>query len=91
MIDTLRAPGGDDVGPERVPGEVPSHPPNGLELSCPAEAGNLSGIVRQAGGQDKPPRRPSPPGQLQRVVGRHIVQPLGLLGHNIGVLDLYSR
>ena len=28
---------------------------------------------------------------LNVLVGRHIVQPLGLLGNNIGVLDLYSR
>jgi hypothetical protein len=45
-------------------------PPNGLELSCPAEAGKLSITVRQASGRFKHPRRPSPPGQLQRVVRR---------------------
>ena len=45
-------------------------PPNGLELSCPAEAGGLPRIMRRPGGKDKQPRRPSPPGQLQRVVGR---------------------
>ncbi len=28
------------------------------------------------------------PNRLQALVGRHIVQPLGLLGNNIGVLDL---
>jgi len=51
---------------------VPSAlPPNGLELSCPAEAGMLRSIVRLAGGQSKRPRKRRPPGQLQRVVGRH--------------------
>ena len=45
-------------------------PPNGLELSCPAEAGNATRTLRHAGGHDKHPRRPSPPGQLQRVVRR---------------------
>jgi hypothetical protein len=47
------------------------NPHNGLELSCPAEAGSLSRIVRLAGGPGKIHSRPSPPGQLQRVVGRH--------------------
>ena len=46
-------------------------PPNGLELSCPAEAGRTNWIVRQAGGPTKLQSRPSPPGQLQRVVRRH--------------------
>jgi hypothetical protein len=27
----------------------------------------------------------------ERLVTRHIVQPLGFLGNNIGVLDLYSK
>ena len=44
--------------------------PNGLELSCPAEAGNASRTVGHEGGQDKNPRTPRPPGQLQRVVRR---------------------
>jgi len=43
---------------------------NGLELSCPAEAGKLRRTPRHASGQDKHPRRPSAPGQLQRVVTR---------------------
>ena len=43
-------------------------PPNGLELSCPAEAGYASRTLGHGGGQDKPQQRPSPPGQLQRVV-----------------------
>ncbi len=43
-------------------------PPNGLELSCPAEAGNATRTLGQAGWPDKHPRRPCPPGQLQRVV-----------------------
>jgi hypothetical protein len=49
----------------------PSGHPNGLELSCPAEAGNASPTLRHAGRQDKHPGRPSPQGQLageQRVV-----------------------
>jgi hypothetical protein len=29
--------------------------------------------------------------QVQPLVGRHLVQSLGFLGNNIGVLDLYSR
>ncbi len=45
-------------------------PPNGLELSCPAEAGRLSPTLRHAGGPGKLHPRPSPPGQLQRVVRR---------------------
>jgi len=44
--------------------------PNGLELSCPAEAGSATRTLGHVGGPDKPPRRPSPPGQLQRVVSR---------------------
>jgi hypothetical protein len=43
-------------------------PPNGLELSCPAEAGNASRIVRPAGRPGKLQSTPGPPGQLQRVV-----------------------
>ena len=39
--------------------------PNGLELSCPAEAGRISWIVRQAGGPSKLLSRPRPPGQPQ--------------------------
>jgi hypothetical protein len=45
-------------------------PANGLELSCPAEAGNATWTLGQAGGPSKRHSRPSPPGQLQRVVGR---------------------
>ena len=41
---------------------------NGLELSCPAEAGGLIRIVRPDSGLSKWPRSLSPPGQLQRVV-----------------------
>ena len=44
--------------------------PNGLELSCPAEAGGYASTVRLVGGRDKPPRKRRPPGQLQRVVGQ---------------------
>ena len=44
--------------------------PNGLELSCPAEAGTASRTLRAAGRRFKKLSRPSPPGQLQRVVGR---------------------
>ena len=47
--------------------------PNGLELSCPAEAGNAARTLGQAGRQDKLLRRPSPPGQLQRVVRQRLV------------------
>jgi hypothetical protein len=43
-------------------------PANGLELSCPAEAGRHTRIVCLAGGQDKHPRKRRPLGQLQRVV-----------------------
>jgi hypothetical protein len=43
-------------------------PPNGLELSCPAEAGNATRTLGQGGGQDKHHRKRRPPGQLQRVV-----------------------
>ncbi len=53
-------------------------PPNGLELSCPAEAGRLTRIVRPARGQGKQPRKRRPPGQLQRVVGRPRNGPLGV-------------
>src|SRR3990172_6333492 len=42
---------------------------NGLELSCPAEAGKLSPTLRHAGRPSKLQSRPSPPGQLQRGVG----------------------
>ncbi len=52
--------------PERL--ILPAHAPNGLELSCPAEAGNHTWTLGHDGGQGKDPRRPSPPGQLQRVV-----------------------
>ena len=41
---------------------------NGLELSGPAEAGKRSPTLRHAGRPGKPHLRPSPPGQLQRVV-----------------------
>jgi len=47
--------------------------PNGLELSCSAEAGELSPTLRHAGRQSKPHPLPSPPGQLQRVVGRRLM------------------
>jgi hypothetical protein len=40
---------------------------NGLELSCPAEAGRLLPTLRPDGGRDKKQLSPSPPGQLQRV------------------------
>jgi hypothetical protein len=46
---------------------------NGLELGCPAEAGNSLETSGQVGGQDKNHRRPTPPGQLQRVVRRQIL------------------
>jgi hypothetical protein len=53
---------------------------NGLELSCPAEAGNPSPLYVTPAGQasisfgpagrpSKHQLRPRPPGQLQRVVG----------------------
>jgi hypothetical protein len=42
--------------------------PNGLELSCPAEAGRLTWIVRPAGGPGKLQSRPSPPGQSAILV-----------------------
>ena len=42
--------------------------PNGLELSCPAEAGNPSPLYGTPAGQASQHRGPSPPGQLQRVV-----------------------
>jgi len=45
-------------------------PHNGLELSCPAEAGRPRRILRQAGSQGKALRKRRPPGQLQRVVRR---------------------
>ena len=34
-------------------------PPNGLELSCPAEAGRLPMIVAHAGGQGASPLAPA--------------------------------
>jgi len=64
---------GNSSNPTRNYGAVA--PPNGLELSCPAEAGRLSRIVRPAGGPGKQPRKRRPPGQLQRVVRRHQVMP----------------
>ena len=45
-------------------GQAPS---NGLELSCPAEAGSTLPTLRHAAGEQEH-LRPSPPGQLQRVV-----------------------
>ncbi len=45
-----------------------AEPPNGLELSCPAEAGRPTRILRLAGRPGKPPRRPSPPGQSKILV-----------------------
>ena len=36
--------------------------------SCPAEAGRPSRTLRHTGGQDKHPRRPSPPGQPKGLV-----------------------
>jgi len=57
-------------------GNAVQHPgaPNGLEMSCPAEAGEATRTLGQASGQDKPPRRPRPPGQLQQVVGRTVAR-----------------
>jgi hypothetical protein len=46
----------------------PVRAPNGLELSCPAEAGNAARTLGLAGGRFKHPRKRRPPGQLQRVV-----------------------
>ena len=43
-------------------------PPNGLELSCPAEAGGLTRIVRPASGPSKRPRKRRPPGQSKILV-----------------------
>jgi hypothetical protein len=43
--------------------------PNGLELSCPAEAGKPFPTLRHARRPSKPHLPPSLPGQLQRVVG----------------------
>jgi hypothetical protein len=40
--------------------------PNGLELSCPAEASTLPRIVRHAVGPGKLQPGLSPPGQFQR-------------------------
>ena len=65
------------IGPVRGPRICEAKRPNGLELSCPAEAGSspvLYGTMRA----DKHPRRPSPPGQLQRVVMR--TPPSGMHG-----------
>ncbi len=56
--------------------------PNGLELSCPAEAGRLTRIVRPASGQDKRTRKRRPPGQLQRVVRQRQNIPWGELGRD---------
>ena len=50
--------------------------PNGLELCCPAEAGKPSWILRPTRRQSKRPRKPRPPGQLQRVVRRLEETPL---------------
>jgi hypothetical protein len=47
---------------------------NDLDLSCPAEAGRLRPTLCPVGGQDKHPRRRSPPGQLQRVVRRRFLR-----------------
>ena len=44
--------------------------PNGVELSCPAEVGRLTRIMRPASWHRKRHQRPGPPGQLQQVVGR---------------------
>jgi hypothetical protein len=46
------------------------HLGQGHELCCPAERGRPTRIVRRVGGLGKQPGRPSPPGQLQQVVGR---------------------
>jgi hypothetical protein len=43
---------------------------NGLELSRPAVVGRPIGTLRRAGGHDKQQSWPSPPDQLERVVGR---------------------
>ena len=43
-------------------------PANGLELSCPAEAGRTSGILRLAGRRGKLQSRPSPPDQPKVLV-----------------------
>ncbi len=43
-------------------------PPNGLEPSCPADAGSLTRIVRHAGGQDKHSGNPGPSGQSKILV-----------------------
>jgi hypothetical protein len=64
-------------------------PPNGLELSCPAEAGISSMTLGHAGGRDKHPRRPSPPGQLQRVVSPR--PGAWTNGGNSGLLQLAER
>jgi hypothetical protein len=47
-----------------------AQPPNGLELSCPAEAGNRTWTLGHDGWQDKNHQMPSPPGQLQREAVR---------------------
>jgi hypothetical protein len=38
---------------------LPTRPPNGLELSCPAEAGRHPLIVAHAGGPGTPPYPPA--------------------------------
>jgi len=60
--------------------------PNGLELSCPAEAGRITWIVRQAGRPSKLQSMPRPPGQLQRVVRQQRVQS-GLIGNSLVQVD----
>ena len=45
-----------------------AEPPNGLELSCPAEAGRTSFTLRHAGGPSKRHLPPSPPSQPKVLV-----------------------
>ena len=53
-----------------------SMPPNGLELSCPAEAGKLPLIVAQAGGPGALPYAPA-----RRVSFSELLGGLILAGH----------
>jgi hypothetical protein len=44
--------------------------PNGLELSCPAEAGRLPLIVAHAGGPGAPPYAPARRVSFSELLGR---------------------
>ena len=65
---------------------TPTGRPNGLELSCPAEAGNSTPILAHAGGPGASPYGPARRVSFSELVGVAAVQS-GLIGNSLVQVD----